>query len=162
MKNHQGYIAIGSNLGDRQRQIDAAIQALHDHPAIHVIAVSRLHEYPALTLTAGEQQPPYLNGVIHIDTTLTPVALLEVLQMIEKNLGRIRSATTRWASRTMDLDIVTFDDLILTTEALTIPHPELHKRWFVLEPLAEIAPTWVHPRLGKTAQQLLEHICNFS
>lgn len=148
------YIAIGSNLGDRRGHCDTAVEKLCRHPQIELLARSQWREYPALTRSPDEIQPPYVNGAIKLKTDLTPETLLEVCQDIEVTLGRVRSAA-RWSPRTIDIDLIGYDDLILQATSLTLPHPELHKRRFVLEPLNEIAPEWQHPLLGKKVEELL-------
>lgn len=139
------FLGIGSNVGDRRGNVERALAALRAHPAITVMATSPWREYPALTATPDEVQSPYINGVGQLTTTLTPELLLAICQRIEQQLGRRRESEQRWAPRPIDLDILFYDDLVITTLALTIPHPELTKRLFVLEPLAMLAPDLIHP-----------------
>lgn len=158
------FIAIGSNLGDRLAYCTSAVAGLHAHAAITVVTQSTWREYPALTRQPTERQPDYINGVVQVRTDLSPANLLAVCGELEQHAGRLpRPATPRWAPRTLDLDLLAYDACCLDTPALTLPHPELHKRRFVLEPLCEIAPDWVHPRLARTARNLLEDVlCNSS
>lgn len=158
------FIAIGSNLGDRLAYCTDAVAGLHAHAAITVVTQSTWREYPALTLQPAERQPDYLNGVVQVQTELSPERLLAVCLELEHAAGRLpRTATPRWAPRTLDLDLLAYDARCLATPTLTLPHPELHKRRFVLEPLCEIAPDWVHPQLQRTARNLLEDVlCNSS
>jgi 2-amino-4-hydroxy-6-hydroxymethyldihydropteridine diphosphokinase len=142
------YLALGSNLGDRQKNLKAALRALP--PQVEITAVSRLYETaPAYVL----DQPAFLNIVIEGRTELAPVELLAYLKMIEKQLGR--EETIRYGPRQIDLDIIFYDDLILKTPELEIPHPQMHERSFVLEPLAELAPDFVHPGLKQPVKVLL-------
>jgi 2-amino-4-hydroxy-6-hydroxymethyldihydropteridine diphosphokinase len=156
----RAYLGIGSNLGARQKNCERACQLLADVVEITIIAMSSWREYPALTLDADEIQPAYCNGVIAIETTLSPNALLAHCHTIESTVGRERPPQ-KWAPRLIDIDLLDYAGLVRPAPqsgGLTLPHPELHRRPFVLEPLQEIAPRWRHPTFGKTATQLLEHI----
>jgi len=127
-----------------------------------VEAVSPWKEYPALTSRPDEMQPPYMNGAVQLSTMLSPDGLLACCLAIERQMGRVRDPDHRWAPRLIDLDILLYDDLILDTPTLTIPHPELTKRVFVLEPLAMIAPDMGHPVHHKSITELRRLICNSS
>jgi 2-amino-4-hydroxy-6-hydroxymethyldihydropteridine diphosphokinase len=150
------YIGIGSNLGNRQKQIAMAIALLNAHPKIDAIAQSQWREYEALALD-GEELPNYLNGVVEIHTELTPQELLDVCQSIERELGRPANHG-KWQPRPIDLDVLLYDSVILETPSLTIPHSELAKRVFVLEPLCDIAPDLVAPGKDKNIRELLAEI----
>jgi len=145
-------IGIGSNLGDRQAHCQDAINRLRT-AGCTILKVSSFIETEPWGLS---NQPPFLNGAVLIETGLTPHELLKLLLSIESDLGRIR--TERWGPRTMDLDILLYDNVILRSEALSIPHPHLHERTFALEPLAEIAPDMIHPVLNKTLVSLLQEL----
>ena len=130
------YVGLGANLGDPQHQIDRAIIALHRLPRTRVVAVSAIYR----TAPVGPQdQPDYLNAVAALSTRLGPVALLGRLQSIEQSLGRVRDGK-RWGPRMLDLDLLLYGQLCLDTPALRLPHPWMHRRGFVLVPLADIAP----------------------
>lgn len=154
--NHTAYIAFGSNLGDRQATMRAVVDALEKLPGVAVKRVSAAIE----TEPAGgpRGQGMYLNAVIEVCTTLGPQDLLAATAGIERALGRDRANEPRWGARTCDLDLLFFDDLVLDTPLLTLPHPRLHQRRFVLEPLAQIAPEHRHPTLGKTVKELLDEL----
>jgi 2-amino-4-hydroxy-6-hydroxymethyldihydropteridine diphosphokinase len=151
-KSHLAYIGIGSNLGDRSQNTCDAIRLLDDHPGIRVKVLSHFYETEPLTLR-GDKQNFYLNCVLKIETNLNPIRLFRFIEDVEKLLGRVREI--KWGPRTIDLDLLLFDDEIFRTTTLVIPHPELHKRRFVLEPLAEIAPHLIHPIKGTSVQTLL-------
>lgn len=146
------YIALGSNVGERARTIIAAMRAINARPGVRVLRVSRIRETEPL---GPSDQGKYLNAVAQVETTLTPTDLLEALQEIERRLGRDRSREERWGPRTCDLDVLLIDEAVIETEELTVPHPRMHERRFVLEPLAEVAPDAWHPVLEKTAAELL-------
>jgi 3-oxoacyl-[acyl-carrier protein] reductase len=152
------YIALGSNLGDRRALLDEAIARLRLQPGIEVISVSSHHETEPVGGPA--QQGKYLNAAAHLRTTLTALQLLHVLQAVETQLGRVR--TERFGPRTIDLDLLLYGSEILQIQEpgcnLIVPHPRLHERLFVLEPLVEIAPVAVHPLLQSTAKDLLERL----
>jgi len=150
---HTAYIGIGSNLGDPTRNTCEAIRLLEDHPRIKIQSISHFYETEPLTLR-GEKQNWYLNCVIKVRTELNPVRLFRIMQDIENLLGRVREV--KWGPRIIDLDLLFFDDEILRTKSLVIPHPELHRRRFVLEPLSEIAPRLIHPIKGVSIGDLLK------
>lgn len=145
---HLIYIALGSNLGDRLTNLRAAIQFLS--PVVQVLVESRVYETPPWGFT---DQPPFLNMAIKAQTELEPEALLATLKQIEARLGR--TPTIRWGPRLIDLDILFYDDLVLDTPSLVIPHPRLHERGFVLAPLADLAPDLSHPTLKRSVRELL-------
>jgi 2-amino-4-hydroxy-6-hydroxymethyldihydropteridine diphosphokinase len=145
------YVGLGSNLGDRRRNLEAALEALRAHPRITVSAVSSFLETEPVGGPPG--QGKFLNAAAGIETDLAPEALLEELKRVERTLGR--KPGPRWGPREIDLDILLYGDTILETGTLVIPHPRMRERRFVLEPLAEIAPTARDPATGRTVRELL-------
>jgi len=183
------YISIGSNLGDRQKNIDAALDKLKTKKGTEVVGISSVIETDPID---GPAQEKFLNACCKIDTTLYPDELLDALKSIERELGRDKNAPSKRVSaeeqlrrlqegsfdidetpqlrdnepekdkpkkkygpRTIDLDILFYDDIIMKGNNLVIPHPLLHKRLFVLEPLAQIAPELIHPALKRSIKELL-------
>ncbi len=144
-------IGLGSNVGDRKAHLDGAIAALAATPGVTVRAVSSYHETAPVGGPPG--QGAFLNAAAMIETALDPTTLLDVMRAIEAGAGRVRAV--RWAERTLDLDLLLFGNLILDSAELTIPHPRMPVRHFVLAPLAEIAPAAVDPRTGRTVSELL-------
>jgi 3-oxoacyl-[acyl-carrier protein] reductase len=144
------FIGLGSNLGDRQNFLDQAVEAMQEHEHIEVRQVSTYFETDPVG--GPPDQPAFINAVAEIETTLEPRQLMAALLDIEKRLGRVRGEKN--GPRTMDLDILLYDDVILKEPELTVPHPRMHTRGFVLEPMAEIAPDVVHPELGDTMAEL--------
>ena len=148
------HLGLGSNLGDRQSLIAAAIAALEDAEGIVVQAVSPLHETRPCGGPPG--QPPFLNAAVSLETDRTPLSLLRLLQDIESRFGRRRQ--TRWDARTLDLDLLLYGDAIIETAELVVPHPRMSVRRFVLAPLADIAPTTVSPLTGRSIAQDLSNL----
>ncbi len=147
-------MALGTNLGRRRANLSAALRLLHATSGIRVLRRGPTLETDALLPPDGSTpQPRYLNTVVQLSTSLSPPALLRALRVVERRLGRRR--TTRWAPRPIDLDIVLWGDLVHDSAALTIPHPRMHLRRFVLEPLAALEPNAVHPVLQKSVRALL-------
>jgi 2-amino-4-hydroxy-6-hydroxymethyldihydropteridine diphosphokinase len=147
-------IALGSNLGDRQRNLENAVAQLGRQPNVVVLATSRWRE--TRPIGGPSDQAQFLNGAALLGTSLTPQQLHAVLQQIETAAGRTRES--RWAPRTLDLDLLLYDDLVLDTPQLTIPHPRMSFRRFVLEPAAEIAPNTRHPTIDWTLSQLHRYL----
>ena len=151
MSYKRSYIAIGSNLAEPVAQAQAGITALQQLEGCNVVAVSSLYSSKPM---GPQEQPDYINAVVCVDTALSPLALLDALQHIENEQGRVRKE--RWGARTLDLDILLYGDECITSPRLTVPHYGMHEREFVLYPLAEIASQLQLP-CGTPLQQLLEH-----
>lgn len=150
---HYAYIALGSNMGDKKAYLDGAVKALGQTPGCSVEKVST---YIVTEPYGGVEQDDFLNGCLLLKTLMQPQELLCRLHEIEQEAHRER--IIRWGPRTLDLDILMYDDEIVESDDLIIPHAEMHLRRFVLEPLAEIAPGKLHPILGKTARQMLKEL----
>ena len=139
-------LSFGSNLGDRHKTLNDAWYALGQTEDIQAVRLSSYYETEPVG--GPEEQPKYINAVGIIRTALPPAELLALLQKIEADFGRVR--TEHWGARTLDIDILLYADQIVESPMLTIPHPEMLHRQFVLEPTNEIADDWVHPRTQKT------------
>ena len=139
------YVALGSNVGDRERTLVAATEAMGALPLVAVVEVSAWLETDPVGYV---DQPPFLNGAAALRTSVAPRALLTELLAIERSLGRTRDGP-RWGPRTIDLDLLLYGDATIDEPGLTIPHPRLHERRFVLEPLASIDPGIVVPGRGR-------------
>jgi 2-amino-4-hydroxy-6-hydroxymethyldihydropteridine diphosphokinase len=143
-------IGLGSNLGDSLSILTGAIDKLISHPQIELVAISSWYQ----TAPIGPPQPDYLNGCATLQTSLEPLDLLSFLHSIEAEFGRVRQEV--WGARTLDLDLLLYDDLIIDLPTLQIPHPRMLERAFVLVPLSEIAPDEIEPRSG----QSIAILCN--
>jgi 2-amino-4-hydroxy-6-hydroxymethyldihydropteridine diphosphokinase len=147
----KAYVGLGSNLGEREHLIRSAAEFLNLTPDTELVRVSSLYD----TKPVGDlEQPDYLNAVSIVLTELPAQRLLWNLLLIESKLGRSRRR--RWEPRPIDLDLLFYQDEVLDQPGLTVPHPEAHKRGFVLVPMNELAPNLIHPVLGKTMAELLE------
>ncbi|MBE9474408.1 MAG: 2-amino-4-hydroxy-6-hydroxymethyldihydropteridine diphosphokinase [Chloroflexi bacterium] len=148
---HLVFIALGANLGDRAANLQAAIEALE--PEVHTLKCSPVYETPPWGYS---DQPQFLNQVVEAETDLSPIALLEHMVKIEVQLGR--QETFRFGPRLIDLDIIYYDDEVIDSPPLIIPHPRMAERGFVLMPLADLAPDFRHPILGDSVSDLLSKV----
>ncbi|GBC76355.1 Bifunctional folate synthesis protein [bacterium HR07] len=149
----QVFIGLGSNLGRREEFLERAIAALAQTPGVALRRQAQVYETEPVEIS---EQPWFLNTVVEIETDLSPHELLTVCKRIERALGRHERG--RYGPREIDLDILFYDDLIVHEDDLQIPHAQLHRRRFVLVPLSELAPHYVHPILHQTVAQLLAHV----
>ena len=145
-------IALGSNLGDSHTILKAALETLAQTPDITLQARSSWYQ----TKAVGPPQPDYLNGCALLHVQTPPQMLLKTLLLIEAKFGRLRRE--RWGPRSLDLDLLLYDDLVLDTPTLQLPHPRMNDRAFVLVPLAEIAPNWIEPVSGKAIAELVQAV----
>lgn len=148
------YLALGSNLGDRAATLARAVLALDDMPGTKVMATAGLHETKPVGGPPG--QGDYLNSACAVETDLEPQPFLVEIHRIERRLGRRREEEERWGPRHIDIDIIFWGDMLLDGPELTVPHPRMHERAFVLRPLADIAPDYRHPKLGSSVRELLD------
>lgn len=145
----RAYVGLGSNLGDRAAHLLLGLSALSRLPKTHLLRLSPVYE----TDPVGPPQPPYLNMVAELETELSPKGLLAEMLRVEKALGRERRE--RWGPRTLDLDLLLYGDLVLEEAGLSVPHPRLHERAFVLVPLLDLLPEGRHPLLAQSFAELL-------
>jgi 2-amino-4-hydroxy-6-hydroxymethyldihydropteridine diphosphokinase len=144
------FIGMGSNLGDRALQLQKALELIGVMPSTKILRMSSIYETSPVGIP---DQPRFLNAVIELSTSMVPVDLLKEMEKIERELGRME--ITRWGPRTIDLDILLCDDDVIVSDELTIPHPRMTERKFVLVPLAELDPAVVHPVEHKTVETIL-------
>ena len=151
------FLSLGSNMGDRRRYLEEALQGLAAQAGVHVVTCSRMYETEPWPEVHAPRERWYLNCAVEIETTLTPRRLLRLTQALEALAGRAREATRspEYAPRTLDIDILLYADRIIADQTLQIPHPLLHERRFVLTPLADIAPEVEHPVLYRVIRDLL-------
>jgi 2-amino-4-hydroxy-6-hydroxymethyldihydropteridine diphosphokinase len=150
-KKNDLYLLLGSNLGDRLALLSEATALIVERVG-EVLKLSQIYQTAPWGVI---DQPAFLNQVLKVETALHPIDVLNVILKIEKQLGRERKEV--WGARLIDIDILYYADVVVTMSDLTIPHSQLHHRRFTLMPLAEIAPNYVHPKLKKTNQELLEN-----
>lgn len=150
------YVGIGTNLGNRRAMLAMARGHMAAMPKTKLIGWSKVYE----TVPVGPvPQGQFLNAAAQLDTQLSPEILLDQLASIEQQSGRsAEDQRVKWGPRILDIDILLYDDLVISTDKLVIPHPLMHERWFVLQPMADLAPQVVHPVLEITIEQLLKSV----
>lgn len=149
------YLSLGSNIGDRVAYIQQAVKLLQSENKITLVRSSTLYETEPW---GNKNQAWFVNAVIEAKTQLSPQDLLNHCQQVECELGRVREGVPKWGERTIDIDILFYDNLIINTPELTIPHKHLHERAFTLVPLLELVPTLKHPVSGKTISELHDEL----
>jgi len=153
---HRVYIGIGSNLGDRKANALEAVDRITKLPGTRIVRASSLYESEPL----GDAKTWFVNSVIEVETDLASDAMLKRTKAIEEAMGRKRVKGKRWGSRIIDLDILLWNQEVIQKRNLKVPHPEMHKRRFVLLPLAELAPHVIHPQLGTSVSALLATVAD--
>lgn len=149
---HTAYLSLGTNLGDKRDNLDKALQHIEKRIGT-IVSQSAFHIYPPWGFTSDND---FLNAAIAVETTMTPLQLLRETQFIERNLGRTaKSVGGEYHDRLIDIDILLYDRLAMHDDALVIPHPLMTDRLFVMEPLCEIAPDYIHPLLQRSIKELL-------
>ncbi len=154
MKDHHAYISVGSNMGDTVQNCCHGIDLLCKDDAIDLVAKSPFYKTEPVDYL---DQDWFINAALYLRTSLSPLALLEKTQSVQKAVGR-KGGGVRFGPRILDLDIIFYDDLILDSPKLVIPHPRMAKRRFVLQPICDIDPTVTHPGLGQNVQELLNQL----
>ncbi|MDY2637555.1 MAG: 2-amino-4-hydroxy-6-hydroxymethyldihydropteridine diphosphokinase [Phascolarctobacterium sp.] len=152
LEKHTAYVALGSNLGDKEGNLRSALELLEEH-GVEVVKVSTFICTEPYGVT---DQPQFLNGACEVRTSMTPLALLHTLLKIEQEMGRVR--LRHWGERNIDLDLLLYEDVIMDTPELKLPHPDMQNRDFVLLPLAEIASEFIHPVLHKSIGELKKNL----
>ena len=154
MVNRTAYIGLGSNLGDRKGNLIKATAYLAERAGT-ILALSSLYETEPWGFESANK---FLNAVVMLQTTLSPMELLDTTRLIELEMGRITKRDGCYHDRPIDIDLLLIDQLVMHNERLTLPHPLMHQRRFVMEPLVEVAPELSHPLLGKTMRELLKEL----
>ncbi|PQJ33850.1 2-amino-4-hydroxy-6-hydroxymethyldihydropteridine diphosphokinase [Salinibacter sp. 10B] len=151
------YLGLGSNLGDRLAHLRGAVKGLQGHDDVRVVAVSPVYETEAHTMSPSESQPDFLNAVVQIEVDGGGEHLLQIAHALEREAGRRRAEQEQWAPRSLDVDLLAVNDVVRQTERLTLPHPRLSERRFVLRPWADLAPAFVVPfPFEETVEALLQ------
>lgn len=157
MTTATAYLGLGSNLGDRLAMLRAAVAALESQSAVNLdVPIDAASIYESASMGGPTGQPDFFNTVLRVRTTLTPFELLDLVLGIESALGRVRGP--HWGSRLIDIDLLLFGEAIVNHPRLVVPHPRMHERGFVMEPLRELAPGAVYPVLGMTIDELAARI----
>ena len=151
------FLGLGSNLGNKHAQIYSAIAQLKQNPAIRIIEVSKFYKTEAVS---NDDQPPYINAALKIETSLSPQELLKVTQDVEKKLGRTGKSTNK--SRLIDIDILFYNNHIICDEDLIIPHPRAHEREFVLIPMMDLSRRFEHPMVAESIENIYKRIVSIS
>ena len=156
MENHIVYISVGSNIGNKLENCRNGIKATGDSVSSEILEVSHYYKTEPVDYT---EQDWFVNAVVKIETTLDPFELLIGLKGIQHNAGRVMDKI-RYGPRILDLDIIFYDNDVIKTSVLIIPHPRMHKRHFVLQPMCDIDPNFIHPKLKKSMKYLLKKVMN--